>query len=134
MKKESCSSCKYRLGNICKKNKETVTNNDWCSAYKRDVKIENGWRLYSTDFSIVGNGVVTLVRDEYYRKEWHKLPDELKDSDDCQELFVSGTGKTIEDAVNRANKNARCSKNISGFIIDNYTDASGNVYSDDETI
>ena len=81
-------------------------------------EFENGWRFYTADFSLqaMGNqkskGSVTLVRCSEQRAIWHKLPEDVIESDDCPELYVAGMGLTIEDAIADANDNARNAKEL----------------------
>lgn len=72
------------------------------------MNIETGWRLNSADFSIQAtghdcNGWVQLVRDPESKKLWHKLPEHLQDD---VPLYVTGNGKTLEDAIISANNMA----------------------------
>lgn len=82
------------------------------------MNVAKGWRFYSADFSIQSsdygkeNGVVTLVREPKEREKWHKLPDEVKDSRDCPDLFVSCRGLTFEEALQNANNCAEKAKHI----------------------
>jgi len=77
------------------------------------IEIEEGWRFVSADFSVmaaggtIATGGVMLVRDPVTKKAWHSLPDDIQDSDDGPDLYVSGRGKTIEEAIATANTAAR---------------------------
>ena len=35
---ETCKNCKFRTGSKCRKIKEFISMNDWCSAYKEDTE------------------------------------------------------------------------------------------------
>jgi len=81
------------------------------------MRIENGWRLSSADFSMQAAGKsevgsVMLVRSPEYKAQWHRLNDDLKDSDDCPELYITGTGSNIYEAIINANRNAAQAKDI----------------------
>jgi hypothetical protein len=72
------------------------------------MKIEPGWLFNTADFSCLANGIlghgnVTLIRDEEGRNAWHKLPEEILDSEDCPELYVCGSGRNLEAAIVNAN-------------------------------
>ena len=82
------------------------------------MNIESGWSLLSADFSLQASGSsetgsVMLVRDIEGIVEWHKLDDELRDSDDCPELYISGKGATIGEAIANANLAAAGARTIS---------------------
>lgn len=75
------------------------------------MDIEKGWCFYTADFSMQAagrskTGRVMLCRDLAGVKEWHKLGDDLKDSDAAPPLFVQGTGVTVGEAVVDANQEA----------------------------
>ena len=81
------------------------------------MRIESGWCFDIADFSMQASGkstlgVVMLVRDQETRKKWHNLSDELKESEEGPELYVSGKGKTLEEAVAVANLAAAQTKDI----------------------
>ena len=88
------------------------------------IEIESGWRFVSADFSVRAardnnaDGSVLLVRDPESKKAWHRIHRDVYSSDDFPndgpELYVSGSGKTIEEAVAMANKAAR----IAGPIVE----------------
>ena len=73
------------------------------------MKIEEGWNFYSADFSVQASGKqnavgsVTLVRSPDDREKWNKLPDAVKEYDKSPELYVTGRGLTLEDALINAN-------------------------------
>ena len=81
------------------------------------MNIEKGWLLWSVDFSIQATkpnalGQAMLIRDIKDRAMWHKMADELKEVDDGPELYVSGSGMTIEEAIVNANLAAAQAKPI----------------------
>ena len=76
-----------------------------------ETLIPEGWRFYTADFSMQATGKrncgsVMLIRDEKGVAEWHKLPDDLKESDDGPPLYLSGTGKTLQEAIKEASARA----------------------------
>jgi hypothetical protein len=76
-----------------------------------ETLIPEGWRFYTADFSMQATGKrncgsVMLIRDEKGVAEWHKLPDDLKESDDGPPLYLSGTGKTLQEAIKKASARA----------------------------
>jgi hypothetical protein len=67
-----------------------------------------GWSFQSADFSLQAHGkncygTVTFIRNDEERELWHKLADDVKESVNCPELYVTGRGATIEEAVADAN-------------------------------
>lgn len=86
---------------------------------KNPMFIEPGWKFYSSDFSIQASeekpktpGTVTLIREPVQRFRWHELSEQIKESDICPELYVYGSGCTLEEAINKANLAARNAKKI----------------------
>lgn len=76
-----------------------------------------GWVFNTADFSGVAagtkeHGAVLLVRDRAGRDAWSRLPQEVKDSDDAPDLYISGGGKTLDEALQDAFKNALAAKPI----------------------
>ena len=76
-----------------------------------ETLIPEGWRFYTADFSMQATGKrncgsVMLIRDEKGVAEWHKLPADLKESDDGPPLYLSGTGKTLQEAIEEASARA----------------------------
>jgi len=72
------------------------------------MRVEEGWRFTTADFSLIANGrnekgVVRFIRSPEQCDVWHSLPDDLKESDDCPELYVVGRGFTLEEAFVNAN-------------------------------
>ena len=75
------------------------------------IKIEKGWCFCSADFSLQASGNsktgrVSFIRDVENREKWHKLmrfDEELIESNACPELYVSGTGISLEEAFVNAN-------------------------------
>lgn len=72
------------------------------------MNIEPGWAFYSADFSRQAagktkKGGVVLVRDQYEKKKWHLMSEEMQDK---VELYVNGFGETLEEAIIDANLNA----------------------------
>lgn len=82
------------------------------------MKIEEGWRFNSADFSIqaAGNsgakGSVTLIRSPEEKERWHAMPDELKEDYEGPPLTVIGRGLTLEYAIINANLAAAHAKPI----------------------
>lgn len=81
------------------------------------MDIEKGWRFNTADFSCLAagrnkKGYVQLIRDPENTKRWHKLPDEIIESNECPELHVYGYGFSFEEAVVNANFNASLSRPI----------------------
>lgn len=81
------------------------------------MNIENGWCFLTADFSMQAagkrkTGSVMFVRDSENREKWHKLDDDLKETDDCPELYITGQGETIEEAIINANLVAAHAKPI----------------------
>lgn len=73
--------------------------NDELIAHK---PIPQGWRFYSADFSIEDSaGYILLCRDKAGTKWWHSLDETGKANID---LYVSGYGKTVNEAINNAIK------------------------------
>ena len=75
------------------------------------MNIEDGWRFSTADFSIIAGGgkiagSVMLIRSPENLAKWMKLPDEIKEPDDCPPLHISGRGMTFEEAVCNANLKA----------------------------
>lgn len=87
------------------------------------MKILDGWLFYCADFSIQATGRrgsygrVMLLRSQEDRAKWHSMPDEIKDSLDCPELYVHGKGATLEEAIADANKMAANAKPIVDGIV-----------------
>lgn len=82
------------------------------------MNIENGWRFSTADFSLQAagkskTGSVILTRDEENKAKWFKMNLDLKERYDCPELYISGEGVTIEDAIVNANLAAAHAKPIS---------------------
>jgi hypothetical protein len=82
-----------------------------------NMNIENGWCFSAADFSLQAagkskTGRVVLVRDTLNKAKWHKQTDELKESDDCPELFITGEGVTLDEAIVSANLSAAHAKPI----------------------
>jgi len=74
------------------------------------MKVTDGWRFSSADFSIIaggGNtkGHVMLVRDPEGKKLWFKITKDM-DEDDYPELYAYGRGMTLDEAFANANKDA----------------------------
>lgn len=66
-----------------------------------------GWCFQSADFSLQAQGKncygsVTFIRDDEQRELWHKLPDTVKESENCPELYAYGRGVTIYEAIDDA--------------------------------
>jgi len=83
----------------------------------REMDIEEGWVLHSADFSMKAagtrdTGTVRLVRNVFWRNRWHDMPDELKDDDYGPDLYVHGSGRTLEEAIVNANLLAAHAKPI----------------------
>ncbi len=83
------------------------------------MNIGKGWCFHTADFSLQAaghseTGGVMLVRDMANRAKWHKLPEELQESEDGPELYVSGEGETVEDAIDDANLSAARAKEVMG--------------------
>ena len=79
--------------------------------------ILQGWRFNSADFSVQAageneKGSVTLIRSPEEKEKWHLLDSAIKDTFECPELYVSGAGFTIEEAIDNANAKARLAKVI----------------------
>ena len=76
------------------------------------MNIENGWSFHSADFSVpahrnpLNHGSVTLVRSIKDIAQWHKISDEIRESDNCPALYVTGSGETLESAITDANLSA----------------------------
>lgn len=69
------------------------------------MNIEYGWAFHSADFSRQAagetkKGGVMLVRDQYEKKKWHLMSEEMQEK---VELYVNGFGETLEDAIIDAN-------------------------------
>ncbi len=72
------------------------------------TEIASGWKFYNADFSVQASGClvggsVRLIRSPQNVQKWHEMDDDLKDSEDGPELYVQGTGFTIEEAIASAN-------------------------------
>lgn len=66
------------------------------------MKLPEGWRFYSADFSREDQvGRVTLVLSGQHRKVWEMLSEIDRDR---FQLFVSGYGNTLEEAIEAAKK------------------------------
>jgi hypothetical protein len=86
------------------------------------MKIEQGWRFCTADFSIQASGEyhvmggVTLIRSPEEKEKWHKMTkdwtEEQMENTDYAPLYVCGQGLTVEDAINNANMAARAAKKI----------------------
>lgn len=82
------------------------------------MKIEDGWKFYSADFSVqaAGNerakGRVMFVRSPEERARWIAMSDIERESEDGPPLYVIGEGLTIEDAIVTANMAAAHAKPI----------------------
>ena len=66
-----------------------------------------GWRFCTADFSMqacrgLATGTVLLIRDPDAKKAWHLQPEEVKAADDCPPLYISGEGKTFDEAMRDA--------------------------------
>jgi hypothetical protein len=67
------------------------------------ITVPSGWRFYGADFSREDSeGRVTLILDKDSQRVWNLLPEDERDK---YPLFVSGYGKTLEEAVQAAVKN-----------------------------
>ena len=69
--------------------------------------IPEGWGFSSADFSLQASGVsefggVMLIRTGADRADWHSLTDEQRE---VIPLYVSGTGRTVAEAIASAAKN-----------------------------
>ena len=69
--------------------------------------IPEGWGFSSADFSLQASGVsefggVMLIRTGADRADWHALTDEQRE---VIPLYVSGTGRTVAEAIASAAKN-----------------------------
>jgi hypothetical protein len=69
--------------------------------------IPEGWGFSSADFSLQASGVseyggVMLIRTGADRADWHFLIDEQRE---VIPLYVSGTGRTVAEAIASAAKN-----------------------------
>lgn len=88
------------------------------------MKIEEGWRLQSVDFSVQANGkdsatgIVTLVRAPAEKARWHQMPEDLKEADNGPPLYVIGNGMALEDAVASANIAAAHAKPIPDAVVE----------------
>ena len=83
-----------------------------------NANIEPGWRFSSADFSYIASGInkagiVRFIREPSEVDKWYMRPDELRESDDCPPLYVSGEGMTFEEAIINANLAAASAKPIS---------------------
>jgi len=81
------------------------------------VRIQDGWCFYSADFSYTTRGKsdlgeVTLIRERSEAEKWYNLHPDVKCSDNCSPLFVSGEGSTLEEAIFNANLAAAKSKDV----------------------
>ena len=65
-----------------------------------DMIEPEGWVFYAADFSHMP-GRVTLMRDKANTAKWHKLSDDEKE---ITELFVTASGRTLIEALERACK------------------------------
>lgn len=61
------------------------------------LPVPPGWRYYTSDFSIQGNGHVMLKRVDEDAEKWFKLSDAMRDTV-C--LYLTGRGKTVREAWN----------------------------------
>lgn len=68
-------------------------------------EIQEGWRFYSADFSVLP-GTVTLKRDDENTRRWRKLPKDALNEGTWPTLFVNGRGMTLSCAIANANKAA----------------------------
>jgi len=69
------------------------------------MRVEEGWRFSTADFSVDGQpGQVVLVRDTVQHERWCELL-RVADGDlkELPPLFVRGTGMSFEDALVDAN-------------------------------
>jgi hypothetical protein len=78
------------------------------------IKIQDGWRLHSADFSVNAidqnsKGYVILIREFAKKEAWYELSDYDKKE---MPLHVSGSGFTIEEAIKKANLSAFKAKDI----------------------
>ena len=76
------------------------------AALEAEPTIPEGWGFSSADFSLQASGVsdyggVMLVRVGVHRSRWHLLSEAQKEE---TALYVSGTGKTIAEAIADAAK------------------------------
>lgn len=76
------------------------------AAPEAEPTIPEGWGFSSADFSLQASGVsdyggVMLVRVGVHRSRWHLLSEAQKEE---TALYVSGTGKTIAEAIADAAK------------------------------
>ncbi len=74
-------------------------------------KAPAGWRFYSADFSSQASGgshtgAVLLIRDPEEKARWHQQSEDSKERMDGPPLYVSGHGKTFEDALADAGSKA----------------------------
>ena len=73
------------------------------------MNIHPGWMFMSADFSVQAGGKpqsmgeVWLIRSPADRARWHMLTEDEKDE---IELYAVGTGITLEDAIQDANRRA----------------------------
>jgi len=74
--------------------------------------VPEGWVFYTADFSVPARkgpkfrGSIMLIRSPEQMELWYKLPDEVKESDDCPPMFLSGEGFTLEEAFMNASTKA----------------------------
>ena len=86
------------------------------------MKIADGWRFSSADFSLqtgLGDeesmGFVVLVRAPDEKARWHQTTKEITEGDNEPPLFVVGSALTLEDAINDANLLAAKAKPIKSY-------------------
>lgn len=70
--------------------------------------VPEGWVFYTADFSMQARkgpkfgGHILLTRSPEQMELWYNLPDEVRESDDCPPMFISGEGYTLEEAIMNA--------------------------------
>ena len=74
--------------------------------------VPEGWVFHTADFSVPARkgtkfrGSILLVRSPEQMELWYNLPEEVRESDDCPPMFISGEGYTLEEAFMNASAKA----------------------------
>lgn len=82
------------------------------------MKIQDGWRFCSADFSCQADGKfgargqVMLVREPIAKARWHRMSVNDKEDDNGPPLYVFGYGVTLDEAIAAANQVAADAKMI----------------------